>query len=136
SFQYFGWMLRKPNQVFEIWNTPVGIIPGEVYLIINILCVLSGIALVIFASKMTKRSKACRTWTLRVLPVITLTEIVSFYKGWMSEGDDSLIQHVLAFVIGTISLGGICTLIILAYTSEYMNNFFSRKNLDTVEIRV
>jgi hypothetical protein len=132
-FRYVIWMIRKPDKVKEMWNTPVGIIPGELHLFINILSVFAGISLIIFASQLTKRSLNGRVWTLRLMPILTAVEIFSFYRGWISDGNDSMADQILALVTGTILVGGICILIIRTYKTEFMNDFFSRKNLNSIE---
>lgn len=133
SFRYLGWMIRKPSDVKEIWQTSVGFIPGQLHLIINILSVLIGMALIYFASKMTRRDEVGRTWTLRILPIIAVSEIISFYRGWISDGYDSITNQILAIGTGTILIGVITLLIIRIYRSDFMNDFFNRKNLHPIE---
>lgn len=133
SFRYIGWMIREPNKVKEIWYTQVGVIPKSGHLIINFLSVIIGVALIFFASKMTRRNEFGRIWTLRLLPLIAAIEIFSFYRGWISDGSDSTTNQILALLIGTILIGGLCFLILQIYRSQFMYDFFSRKNLIPIE---
>ena len=132
-FQYLSWMLRKPDVVKGIWGTPIGFIPGEAHLLINVLNVFVGIALLLFVVGMTKRKESARKWTLRLLPVFAGIQIVSFYRGWIGDGDDSVSNQILAAGAGTFFIGGICILIIGIYKSGFMNDFFNRKDLSQVE---
>ena len=131
--QYLSWMIRKPSVVRGVWGTPIGFVPGEAHLIINVLNVLVGIALMLFATGMTRRKESARIWTLRLLPIFTVIQIVSFYRGWIGDGNDSVTNQILALGTGTLFIGGVCILIIRIYKSEFMNDFFNRKNLSQIE---
>jgi hypothetical protein len=133
SFRYIGWMIREPNKIKEIWYSQVGIIPESAHLIINFSSVIIGITLIFFASKMTRRDEFGRISTLRLLPLIAAIEVFSFYRGWISDGNDSTTNQIFALLIGTILIGGLCFLIFRIYRSQFMNDFFSRKNLIPIE---
>lgn len=134
SFRYIGWMIRKPHVVLETWNTPIGFFTGEVHLIVNLISVIGGTTLMFFASKMTRRNKIGRKWVLNLLPVLSAIEIFSFYRGWISDGNDSMTNQISALGVGALIIGGICLLILKIYQSGFMIDFFNRKSLSTIEI--
>lgn len=134
SFRYIGWMIRKFDKAREIWAVPIGFIPGELHFMINIIQAIAGTLLIYFLFSTIKRKESGRRWMMRLIPVIAFTETIAFYRGWISEGNDSFIHQFLAITIGCGIFGSLSYAIIKIYMSKYMDDFFNRRNLNQEEV--
>ena len=79
----------------------------------------------ILAFLMAKRHLKARQLFFYFLPVLALSEVFSFYRGWLSVEDGLELHPGLIFLIAFVIYGGITTAILLIYNSKFMKDFFS-----------
>ncbi|MBO9700372.1 MAG: hypothetical protein J7604_09205 [Sporocytophaga sp.] len=133
SFRYILWMTRNFDKARARWAVPIGFISGELHFMINLIQSITATLLMYFLFTTIKRKESGRIWAMRLIPVLAFTETIAFYRGWISEGNDSFTDRFLAITIGCGIFGSLSIAIINIYKSIYMDDFFNRRNLKQEE---
>ena len=109
----------------ETYSQPVGFVPGSVYLVINLLHLVLSFTLLCILGAMTKRTPWSRRVFLIIIPILATIELLNFYRGWISDGEELMFPALVIFLIGLIPIGGLLTGFILIYNSRFMKAFYN-----------
>ena len=91
SFRFLGWTIRHFDKVQERFSVDVGVVPGELHLVLYLLHLGLLFTVLILAYQMVTRKEKARKLILYILPFLALVETFNFYRGWINAGDDTLI---------------------------------------------
>ena len=115
---------RNIDGKYQKFSTAVGIVPGSMHFVIYLCHLMLAGAVFISAIQMINRNQKARMRLLYCLPFLALIESFSFYRGWLSGGEETEINDALILLMG-LFLYSIPTIgIVSIYNSLFMKSFF------------
>ena len=125
SFGYLGVLVRRFEDVQNKFGVDVGIFPGLVHLILFYLNLALGLAVLVISYQMINRKENARKKLILFIPLLAITQVFFFYKGWLSGGEIDFFNDYAILLIGAIIMGGAAFIYIKIYDSSFMRVFFS-----------
>ncbi len=127
AFSKVGWVIRNFDLVQTFFGIDVGIVSGSIHLVIYVLDLILSLFVLVFAYQMISRKDKARKRIVFFLPFLAVTSVFNFYRGWLNDGGDILINDYLILLIGIIFFGSATVIYLLVYNSNYMKTFFNFK---------
>lgn len=124
SFRHIGGLIRHFDIARDKFGVDVGLVSGQMHFFIYLLNLFFVLIVLILAYQLIGRKEKARSQIIWFLPLLCLTEIFSFYRGWLSEENGLQISDGFIFLIGFIIMGGITAFVIIIYTRDFMKTFF------------
>lgn len=125
SFRVLGLLARNFSKVKERFSVDVGVVPGQLHFILYLLHSALAMAVVVVAYRLIRRNEKSRRLLINLLPFLALLEVFSFYRGYLIDGDDLGVDHLLVVFTGILIIGGLTTIFIAVYRSKMMRMFFA-----------
>ncbi len=125
SFRILASWIRNFERAKGIFSVDVGLVPGQLHFIFYLLHSVLAMVVIVVAYGMIKRNDRSRKLLIRLLPFLAFLEVFSFYRGWLSDGDDLGVNHAMIVLTGFLVIGGLASIIIAIYSSRMMRIFFT-----------
>ncbi len=134
SFGKIGWLIRNFDKTKQLFGNEIGILSGNVNLLIFYSNLVLSLIVLVFAYQMINRKENARKKLLIFLPILAIPSVFQFYISWMKAGDDALFNDLVILLIGAIVIGTITFIYLKVYGSNFMKIFFNFKTEKKEEI--
>lgn len=124
SFRIVGAAIRNFEGVKTRFSVDVGIVPGQLHLILYFLHAIVSLAVLVFAYQMIGRKDNARKRFVFLLPFLGILSVFGFYRGWLNTPDELILSDWMIILFGILIMGGLTLLYIKVYNSEWMKKFF------------
>ncbi|MBI3221474.1 MAG: hypothetical protein HYZ44_18330 [Bacteroidetes bacterium] len=125
SFRILGALIRNFDKAKERFSVDVGLVPGQLHFIFYLLHATLAMTVIILAYQMIRRNDKSRRWLIILLPFVTLLEVFSFYRGWVTNSGDLELNHSMILLIGFLLVAGLASIIVAIYKSKSIITFFT-----------
>lgn len=104
----------------------IGIIPGGISAVISFLSSILSVIVLWNVGKMMRRHNGARKLVIKLLPLLGLFGVFSFYGGFVLDGDMMGFSDWGIILLGFIIMMGIFLGIMFIYCAPFMVRFFER----------
>jgi hypothetical protein len=133
SFKILGMLIRDFDGAKERFSIAVGPISEEMTWYIYLVHSAIAMTIIILAYQMIRRVDKPRKMMTKILPLLGVVELFSFYRAWVIDGNELGVNHGVIILIGVLVVGGLTTFITLVYNSGFMKDFFAFVQLEKME---
>jgi len=124
SFGVVGAIIRNFEGLKNQFSVDVGIVPGQVHLVLYFLHTLVSLAILVFAYQMISRNEKARKRLVSLIPILGVLSVFSFYRGWLNTPEELILSDWMIILIGAIIMGAMTMLYLKVYNSQWMKKFF------------
>ena len=127
SFVKMGWLINNFDRVKGLFGTEIGILSGNVHLVIFYLDLILSIIVLVYSYQMINRKENARKKLLLFLPFLAIVSVFQFYISWLNSGIDTIFNDYIILSIGVFIIGTVTFIYLKTYGSDFMKAFFNFK---------